>query len=490
MDKIRAIGGGFSPVQPATEYIQKLADGVRKKAEKNFPKGFDLFKVISYRVQLVIGKNYIVTVQVSFESFVVLEIFVTPEDKILLAEVEELLPEKVIPRLSKPVKQPLQATPRVQDMVDGVKQEVEAQTGQRYKLFIALSFRAECLSGINYLVVVQVSKESVLQLAMFEDLYGVVTLSGIKNGVPPCIPASFGPVPQILYNPDPNQIPKMVNGFLRQAEHQLDINVTKLKVFYYALQIADGFISYEIAAWAGVDEKSVIVIKLFQTLGGQVQLTLADLSPVEPSSIPSKYCQGSAQWTECPYEATTRIQNMVDEVKHEVEVNEQKTGTLKAISFLSRSADGINFLIRVQLTNAKKEISFLGLGIYESLDGKIALTGIMDKISPLISEPFYPIPELMWEPATESIQKMINAVKVEAATRMNMVFKQYVAVCYSSKVNDGEEDDGEGIVYYINVWISDPPFMSLKLLVSLEGKVALKNPILIGVAPYIKDISE
>lgn len=72
-------------------------------------------------------------------------------------------------------------------------------------MLIACSFRAECLNGINYkaippqwinyVVVVQVSERSVIQLGLFEALNREVELNGIKKGVPPCIPGSFFPVP-------------------------------------------------------------------------------------------------------------------------------------------------------------------------------------------------------------------------------------------------------------------------------------------------------
>lgn len=69
------IVGGPSKAHEATEEIQKICDKVKADAEKKAGKHYAVFKVKTYKTQLVAGTNYFMKVHVGGTDYVHLCVF-------------------------------------------------------------------------------------------------------------------------------------------------------------------------------------------------------------------------------------------------------------------------------------------------------------------------------------------------------------------------------------------------------------------------------
>jgi len=69
-----SITGGFSEVQAATEYIQKIADEVKCRVQKRY-KDRKMYKAIEFEEQVVAGTNYRIKLQLDDDEFVTIKVF-------------------------------------------------------------------------------------------------------------------------------------------------------------------------------------------------------------------------------------------------------------------------------------------------------------------------------------------------------------------------------------------------------------------------------
>ncbi|XP_075760615.1 cystatin-A-like [Pelodiscus sinensis] len=57
--------GGFSDPEPANEEIQKIVEQVKSQLEEQENTTYEVFVAITFRTQIVAGKNYLIKVSVS-----------------------------------------------------------------------------------------------------------------------------------------------------------------------------------------------------------------------------------------------------------------------------------------------------------------------------------------------------------------------------------------------------------------------------------------
>ncbi|KAM7444169.1 hypothetical protein ABFA07_007214 [Porites harrisoni] len=75
------VPGELGPLKPADAEVQKICDQVKPQAEEMAGQVFEEFKAISYKTQVVAGKNYFIKVHVGGPSYVHLRVFQSlPDD--------------------------------------------------------------------------------------------------------------------------------------------------------------------------------------------------------------------------------------------------------------------------------------------------------------------------------------------------------------------------------------------------------------------------
>ncbi|XP_055013554.1 uncharacterized protein LOC129410136 [Boleophthalmus pectinirostris] len=207
------IVGGIGESQPANPEVQAICNSVKRDVEERRGEKYETFEAISYRTQTVAGTNYTVKVHIGQNKHLELVVFVglphTNSGPVLQSvheskddleqeggfiepficyfpprQFERMMPEYPEPELmTGGIGKSQPADPEVQALCDSVKSEVEAQRGEKYETFKAISYKKQTVYGYNYFVKVHVGEDKHLELFLYvePDPNSRPDLRGVKD---------------------------------------------------------------------------------------------------------------------------------------------------------------------------------------------------------------------------------------------------------------------------------------------------------------------
>ncbi|KAJ0055402.1 hypothetical protein NL108_017152 [Boleophthalmus pectinirostris] len=206
-DKPVILSGGIGASQPANPEVQAICDSVKSDVEEQRGEKYEIFEAKTYKKQ-VVGYNYYIKVHIGENKHLELIVFVGPpvlrsvyestDDQIYHLDQEYMRytymsepdiysygfrSEIMAPQHTGGIGESQPADPEVQALCDSVKSEVEAQRGEKYETFKAISYKKQTVYGYNYFVKVHVGEDKHLELFLYvePDPNSRPVLRGVKD---------------------------------------------------------------------------------------------------------------------------------------------------------------------------------------------------------------------------------------------------------------------------------------------------------------------
>ncbi|XP_070568101.1 cystatin-B-like [Ptychodera flava] len=89
------------------------------------------------------------------------------------------------------MKAPEPATAEVQELLDGIRKEVEEKAGSSFAAYEAKLYATQLVNGVNYFVKVHVGDEKFVHIRFHKAFSGTVTLSNIQHSKVEADPLSY-----------------------------------------------------------------------------------------------------------------------------------------------------------------------------------------------------------------------------------------------------------------------------------------------------------
>jgi len=261
--------GGWSEASPADAHVQELCDAVRGDAEAKIGSAFAEFKAMRYKMQVVAGQNYLVKVDVGDAKMIELRIFVplgadTPE---LESAVATASPRQETRPLPGGWGEASPADAHVQALCDAVRNSAEAQMGSTFTKFNAVSYKAQVVAGMKYVVKVDVGDAKMIELRIFVPL-GAGTPE-LESAVATANPRQeTRPMPGAMSKAKPADahVQELCDAVRGSAEAQMGFTFTKFKAVSYKAQVVAGT-NYVVKVAVG--DAKMVLLRIFEPLGGK-----------------------------------------------------------------------------------------------------------------------------------------------------------------------------------------------------------------------------
>ncbi|XP_055013555.1 uncharacterized protein LOC129410137 [Boleophthalmus pectinirostris] len=413
-DKPVILSGGIGASQPANPEVQAICDSVKSDVEEQRGEKYEIFEAKTYKKQ-VVGYNYYIKVHIGENKHLELIVFVGPpvlrsvyestDDQIYHLDQEYMRytymsepdiysygfrSEIMAPQHTGGIGESQPADPEVQALCDSVKSEVEAQRGEKYETFKAISYKKQTVYGYNYFVKVHVGEDKHLELFLYvePDPNSRPVLRGVKDFTDDQISdlqqeirdmESFPPQELIVGGIGESQpadpgVQAICDSVKRDVEEKRGEKYETFEAISYRTQTVAGY-NYFVKVHIGQNKhlELVVFVGLPHTNSGPVLQSVhesKDDLEQEGGFIEPFICyfppRQEIMMPEYPepelmtggigksQPADPEVQALCDSVKSEVEAQRgEKYETFRAISYKKQTVYGYNYFVKVHVGGNK-----------------------------------------------------------------------------------------------------------------------------------------
>lgn len=379
----RPLIGGFGEIKDADDKVKEVLGKIRSTLEEKEGKTFETFEAISFKTQIVAGTNYLIKVQYDdgyLHALVFEPLPHTAKDpeltsyvtgKLLEDELQPPISSKPLPSLPAPPPpgafgETKDADEEVKNLVATYKKQITKNLKEKTKKLNAISYAKQIVSGTNYVIKVETDNDY-LHVAIYKPppLTKMATIvKKVETGktleddlVPPMPckcprmmagtatrPGGFG-VPQEM-DEEVEDVLELIREEVETREGKTFETFQGVKYvrqivagtkFIIKVQTEDGYLHLHVfRPLPHVSDKP-------QLEGYESGKTLDDLLlPIpEPAMMPGGYSE--------PQPPNQQVRDALELIQDELELQEgKKFTTFEAVSFISQTVAGTNFLIKVQ----------------------------------------------------------------------------------------------------------------------------------------------
>ncbi|XP_055013132.1 uncharacterized protein LOC129410051 isoform X2 [Boleophthalmus pectinirostris] len=483
--------GGIGKSQPADPEVQALCDSVKSEVEAQRGEKYETFRAISYKKQTVYGYNYFVKVHIGQNKHLELVVFVglphtnsgpvlqsvheskdnleqeggfiepficyfPPRQEIMMPEYPE--PELMTGGIGK--SQP--ADPEVQALCDSVKSEVEAQRGEKYETFRAISYKQQTVYGYNYFVKVHVGGNKHLELFLYvePDPNSRPDLRGVKDFTDDQISdlqqeirdiERFPPQELIVggigeSQPADPEVQAICDSVKRDVEEKRGEKYETFEAISYRTQVVAGT-NYTVKVHIGENKhlELVVFVGLPHTNSGPVLQSVHESTDDQISDLGQEPVRLILPEPVMCYREESRflsvgesqpadpeVQALCDSVKSEVEAKRrEKYEIFEVISYKKQAVYGFNYYVTVHV-DGNKHLE-LWLHVEPSPNSRPVLRGVQTPLEPVRPQEFIVGGIGESQPANPEVQAICNSVKRDVEEKRGEKYETFEAISYRTQ---------------------------------------------------------